>query len=518
MSDDQAAYFARVQPIVGDCLRDKRVALLNLAVGAETARLLAACRVEHWLLPADGDVLAAELCARYGVVDTRCGWTDAEMRSTDLLVGGGSLADCQQLAAACAAYSRPGLALLSLAEGGMLISLRGADAPDQLESAIGASSPAFQPSALSPQPSVLDYLDLSHHAARLARRILLGETSGSESWRFGDATWPWRVSEKGEQRFAPTRHATIFQIPPQHSALCPQHSNPPQPSFLVLGCGSVGSYLARDVALAGASRLLLLDDEDVAAANPVRQFYTRQDIGASKTARLAENIGAVASCCMAVGRRFRLDESSSPSLSSRDARLGDETEFARLVESEHPDVVVLATGTNADYRAARLLRRMGVAHLVARCYPRARYFEVVLVDGKRGPCYDCVRGHLYTGPIPALTAEQRAAYDAHGGTLVAEPATLVESGWAAAVAARLAMQLALPASARAAWFERCIEEQAVCFIGGNVAERRPNGWAYGISSVGQVVTYGMSDIIGSVGAEARPCLSCGQVYTAGRLV
>ena len=146
---------------------------------------------------------------------------------------------------------------------------------------------------------------------------------------------------------------------------------------------------------------------------------------------------------------------------------------------------LVATGTSADFAIARGLRACGIPHVVARCYPRALYWEAIVVDGMHGPAFDDIRGYVAPGPVAAPTPEQVAAYS-DAGALEAEPATLVESGWAAAWAARLAAQSLLPQGMRERWFLELVVSSYVCLVGGVSVQHTPYGPAYGVSWPGQI--------------------------------
>jgi hypothetical protein len=185
-----------------------------------------------------------------------------------------------------------------------------------------------------------------------------------------------------------------------------------------------------------------------------------------------------------------------------------------VVRALRPSVVVLATGSQADYALARVLRRLNIPHVVGRCYPRARYCEALVVDGRRGPCFGCLRGHLYTGPAPPPTPEEALRYDRPPapGELQAEPATVVESGRAADVLARLAAGLAVPRRHRPPWLADLLAREQTCLIGGVTAPpvAGPYGpeWPYGVALPGQVVAFGTAQVLG-VGTT-QVCADCGR--------
>ena len=90
--------------------------------------------------------------------------------------------------------------------------------------------------------------------------------------------------------------------------------------------------------------------------------------------------------------------------------LHNEQEVDALIERYAITTALIATGTNADFAIARALRQRDIGHVVMRCYPRAHYWEAMLVDGRRGPAFDELRGYIESGPAAAPTPEQLAAY------------------------------------------------------------------------------------------------------------
>ena len=154
---------------------------------------------------------------------------------------------------------------------------------------------------------------------------------------------------------------------------------------------------------------------------------------------------------------------------------------------------LVVTGTLADFALARALRACDVPHVVGRCYPRARYWEAILVDGRRGPALSDLRGQVSPGPTAPPTPEQIATYS-DAGALEAEPATLIESGWAANWLARLTSQLLAPPGLREGWLLKLLATAQTCLIGGVGVEATPVGPAYGITHPGLIRAWGQTEI------------------------
>jgi hypothetical protein len=249
-------------------------------------------------------------------------------------------------------------------------------------------------------------------------------------------------------------------------------------ALLVVGLGSLGS-VAAELLAPWAERFVLADPDTVDAVNPARQAYDLADIGRPKAEALR-------------GRLLHLGARDVTALS---AALTDEAQVAGLVQSHGVTAALVATGTRADFAAARALRERNVAHVVARCYPRARYWEAVLVDGARGPGLEDIRGRVAPGPAAPPTPEQRAAYS-DSGALEAEPATLAESGWAAAWAARLTAQLLAPAGLRERWLLELLAAGRTCLVGGAHAEMTHAGPAYAVARPGEIHAWGQEGVRG----------------------
>lgn len=315
-----------------------------------------------------------------------------------------------------------------------------------------------------PDADPLAYADVSYHVARTLRDALLGRA-------------PWPVRPPPRQPFDPRG------IP---LALAGRH-------IVVVGCGSLGSETVRLLARSGA-RFTLVDDAEVTIYNLPRQWFGAADVGRAKVDVLRDRLDDARTW------RVRLDAADLPAFEAR-------------LRADPPDLVVLATGTHHHALLAERLWHLGIAHVAACCYPRARYFEVSLHAPAGGtPCLHCFRGHLYRGAPDDPVPDELASFlyapvsDAERARryvdLVAEPATRIETLRAALVLARCTAELLLPPHARTPWFARMLGEQTTCLIGGNIAG------AYGITEPGQVIRLGLDDITGT--SDQVRCDVCGR--------
>lgn len=65
----------------------------------------------------------------------------------------------------------------------------------------------------------------------------------------------------------------------------------------IIGCGSVGSTVAENIARFGISDMVLYDFDTVEARNVVNQLFTQEDIGRLKTEALADHIRRIDPDC-----------------------------------------------------------------------------------------------------------------------------------------------------------------------------------------------------------------------------
>ena len=87
-------------------------------------------------------------------------------------------------------------------------------------------------------------------------------------------------------------------------------------TFVIVGCGNIGSWLAIALAKLGATRFVLWDDDTVELVNIGTQYYTPGDVGEHKTMALARHIRQHNPQAMVLmdSRRFEADDYSLPDM------------------------------------------------------------------------------------------------------------------------------------------------------------------------------------------------------------
>ncbi len=560
-------YANLLTPLVGTRLQSRRVAVFGLAAVAGAAERLADCRVLHWQIGEANPLHAGHPLARLGgravvgmtanaafaqVVQSRAPqdsrWTCAPVpaltaesylavraalaaQPPDLLLGGGDESALALLYRLARDLDIPavGVALLAGAapHTAVLVSLpgdggQGRDWGDLLR-ALG-DAVILDPLRATTTPDLrLDWQDANGHAAALARMLLLqgSRFAPADLTRLvvaerrtalliGAADWPWQAEYRNLAQMRNAEYAVQGEMQALRTAeyvvpnaddgtVASPLATPIAGRVLMVGCGSLGSQAARTLVAAGAAReLILVDPARVTPDDLVSEFYTAAQVGQNKADALAQSLLRLVPAGQNSGWMVSVfDEGWNGTITANAAwsftrvahHAGRNAHFAALLTSLRPTLAILTMGNAADAELAALLRERGIPHIVGRCDNDVTHYEAVVVDGRRGPCFRCLGGDLF--PVT------------NSGT----PGTMVETGRAADLLARLAWQLGRPATARAAWFTWLLAEGRGVLVGGNGVGRvrllppmpgMDPPTTYGITVPGQVVAQGPSG----------PCLDC----------
>jgi hypothetical protein len=454
--------YARVRPLVGEALHDRQVIVLGSHAAISLVESLVACGVQHWAtVNGSGwmEKLIADLCRRYGGVveltlDTAAcievvGAADLALVVDDVEAAKALPLTLPRLVIFTPTNSRPVYAFFAMA----------GERFDLPRLSKAAPSCSWEWSTAAPLMAL---------AARalLLRGTIFAVRTWEEAWAKGA-----RVYTVGDAH-DPTCARWDAHLPTVQAArVQPIYHTPHrrQGTLLIVGLGALGSVAAQQLAPC-VERIVLVDPDRVEAENLVRQAYSFCQVGEAKATALAKTIG--------MAHPEVLCEAVLTSLTS-------EEEVVAILQHFGVTAALVTTGTYADFAICRALRAASIPHVAGRCYARARFWEGIVVDGASGPSYEGVRRGVEAGPIPAPTPEERMAYGATG-ELAAEPATAMETGWAALWLARLAVQLMAPATLREGWFLARLAAGATCFIGGLVVEQGEDGAAYGMETPGTV--------------------------------
>jgi hypothetical protein len=218
---------------------------------------------------------------------------------------------------------------------------------------------------------------------------------------------------------------------------------------LLVGCGSIGSELARLLARSGVSRYILFDPDTVSVANLCRTAYLERDVGIPKVEALGRALADVREGVEIEAHAARLDV------------LNDD-DVVGLIEA--CDLVVAATDhppTQSRLAALSYHRRPTVFPGV---YAKGIGGEVLWTLPDETPCYSCVLGSLRGAATPA---RGRTDYGLATGELAAEPALGIDILHVTVCAAKIALALLLRGSGCSV--ERIVDPaHSVLFIGNAV--------------------------------------------------
>jgi molybdopterin/thiamine biosynthesis adenylyltransferase len=196
---------------------------------------------------------------------------------------------------------------------------------------------------------------------------------------------------------------------------------------LILGLGSMGSLIARDLAMTGVGGFILVDKDRLSISNVSRHAAGLQDVGRRKTRVVAELV------------RDRNPQAAAEEVDGDFASLG-RRESERLFEG-----VDLAICT-ADEKPARLkfaemAVRGDVGHVFAGCWERARAgVAFYWMPGWGVPCYCCFLDQWESAPGRRSTLVDYSSAD-DVFHLPAQPGLHVDIGFVTLVATKLALQL-----------------------------------------------------------------------------
>jgi molybdopterin/thiamine biosynthesis adenylyltransferase len=187
-------------------------------------------------------------------------------------------------------------------------------------------------------------------------------------------------------------------------------------SVAVLGLGSGGSVILRELARSGVGRFLLVDHDRLEIGNVCRHESGLSDVGRRKTAAAAEMVR---------------DRNPAAEIRTLALKIGSDTldELTAEIDRFGVDVVVCAT----DNRTSRLLvNRMcvlaGIPALYAGVFRRAYGGQVLRYLPGLSPCYQC-----FVSALPGMAADREVSSHAQAIAYSDRPVA-VEPGLASDIA------------------------------------------------------------------------------------
>jgi proteasome lid subunit RPN8/RPN11 len=203
---------------------------------------------------------------------------------------------------------------------------------------------------------------------------------------------------------------------------------------LVVGTGSVGSYMAELLVRSGLGVIALIDPETVEAANLCRTTYDLTDLGRPKVEAIAR-------------RLLNINPLLDVTLQAKSLMDFDVAEFEVLVQEA--DLVVAATD---DTAAQRIINRFAYFHgkptLFVGLYRGAEGGEVIFTIPDRTPCYLCATANRHKAESDLGRVSADGDYG-NNGRVMGEVAIAADIHHVTSVAVKMALSLLLPEDAEA---------------------------------------------------------------------
>jgi proteasome lid subunit RPN8/RPN11 len=213
-------------------------------------------------------------------------------------------------------------------------------------------------------------------------------------------------------------------------------------SVLVAGLGSVGSYVAEQLARSGVGGLALLDPDAVEAANLSRTAYAAEDVGRPKPEALARRLLSVAPAVRLALHPIAVDGLAPAELDA-------------LVRAS--DLVVAVTDDPAAQRALdRFAYARRRAALFVGLYAGAQGGEVILTVPERTACYLCATRARHA--VERTAGRVAGGSDYGTGRLAGERALGADIQHVASAAVKLALSVLEPGAGIGALAEEVVSQ------------------------------------------------------------
>lgn len=194
---------------------------------------------------------------------------------------------------------------------------------------------------------------------------------------------------------------------------------------LLIGAGSVGSFLAELLVRSGVVQLAVADMDTVSATNLCRTVYVESDIGAPKVEALKRHLQAIRGDVQVDARQIDLDQVDDDALSAW---------------IEGADLVVAVTDHPPTQSRVAALSYHEKPAVFAGVYAKGTGGEVLFTLPNKTPCYHCVLGSIRGEHRPD---RGKLDYGLSTGQLAAEPALGVDILHVTTCAAKVALALLL---------------------------------------------------------------------------
>jgi hypothetical protein len=195
---------------------------------------------------------------------------------------------------------------------------------------------------------------------------------------------------------------------------------------LIAGCGSVGSFVASELARSGVRRFTLVDPDTVEWANLTRTVYGHRDIGRPKTEALTDHLRGI------------FDDIE---VESHRSTLQDLGEGLRTVVAGADLLIGAVDDPGGTGRLNRYAYSLGVPAMFVGLYRGAKGGEVVMTQPGRSSCFQCATGGVREVASEMGGEQVARARDYGTSRLVAEVALGSDIHHVCTAAVKLALSL-----------------------------------------------------------------------------
>jgi molybdopterin/thiamine biosynthesis adenylyltransferase len=201
---------------------------------------------------------------------------------------------------------------------------------------------------------------------------------------------------------------------------------------VLIGCGSVGSFVAMQLARSGVGKFVLIDTDNLEIHNICRHQCGFDDLGRYKVDAIRDKILNINPKAEIVTFRNVIQR----------------VQLGVLVPYLGADSIVIGTGDNresARYACDSLAIPTGTSFVSTCCWTRAFAGEVIYwTPGKGLPCYQCALGELVDSDEESIKSSLRTNYfgsDHEADSLSFEPGIAVDIDFVSIIAVKIILDL-----------------------------------------------------------------------------
>lgn len=163
---------------------------------------------------------------------------------------------------------------------------------------------------------------------------------------------------------------------------------------VVIGVGSGGSHIIRELAKCGVSDIVLLDKDTLSVSNVIRHICGIRDIGRLKTEAV---------------KNYLININPTANITCHNLDIMQDEDVLKSIIAQASLVIAGTDNEPSRFRINRLCWSLDIPVLYAYAFHRAFYGEAFLVIPHKTPCYSCFSSRL--GHIEPEEEQKSINYD-----------------------------------------------------------------------------------------------------------